>query len=98
MQHRFNVRNCATTYQIGDSVLLKQLTVNGLYHSLGLSSAYIGPYQVISKFFRVSYLIEYIDEDGYSTRTTAQINILNPFHRRCTAETFLMKEEDKVTL
>ncbi|OMJ15442.1 hypothetical protein AYI69_g8193 [Smittium culicis] len=97
MQHRYNARHRATTYQIGDYVLLKRQTADGLNHSLGLSSAYIGPYRVISIIGRVSYLIEYMDEDGYRSRTTAHINRIKPFHRRSTADTQPMGEEDDVT-
>ncbi|OMJ24095.1 hypothetical protein AYI69_g4753 [Smittium culicis] len=97
MQHRYNARHRATTYRIGVYVLLKRQTADGLNHSLGLSSAYIGPYQVIDKICRVNYLLKYMDEDGYRSRTTAHINRLKPFHGRTTAETFSMGEEDDVT-
>ncbi|OMJ21746.1 Transposon Tf2-11 polyprotein [Smittium culicis] len=97
MQHRYNARHRATTYQIGDYVLLKRLTADGLNHSLRVISAYIGPYQVIDKIGRVSYLLEYMDEDRYRSRATAHINRLKPFHRRTTTETFSMGEADDVT-
>ncbi|OMJ09668.1 Transposon Ty3-I Gag-Pol polyprotein [Smittium culicis] len=97
MQLRYNARHRATTYQIGDYVLLKRQTADGLDQFLGLSSAYIGPYQVIDKIGRFSYLLEYMDEDGYKSRTTAHINRLKPFHGRITAETFSMGREDDVT-
>ncbi|OMJ14435.1 Retrovirus-related Pol polyprotein from transposon, partial [Smittium culicis] len=90
MQHRYNARHPATTYQITVYVLLKRHTADELNHSHGLSSAYIGPYQVIGKIDRVSHSLELIDEDGYRNRTTSHINRLKPFHERATAAIFSM--------
>ncbi|OMJ07578.1 Transposon Tf2-6 polyprotein [Smittium culicis] len=93
----FEALHRATTYQIGDYVLLKLQTADGLNHSLGLSSAYIGPYKVNDKIGRFIFLLECMDEDGYRLRTTAHINRLKPFQRRTTAHTFSMGEEEDVT-
>ncbi|PVV02074.1 hypothetical protein BB560_003483 [Smittium megazygosporum] len=97
MRQRYNARHRATEYQIGDYVLLKRQTADGLNSTLGLSSAYTGPYRIVDKIGRVSYLLEYMDDYGYRTRTTAHINRLKPYYSR-TVETQAMGEEDDVTL
>ncbi|OLY78294.1 hypothetical protein AYI68_g7665 [Smittium mucronatum] len=95
MEKRYNKRHRAVRYNIGDYVLLKRETADGLNNSLALSSNYTGPYRVAKKIGRVSYRISRTDEDGYTTQITAHIRRLRPYNSRdCTA---LMGEEDDVT-
>ncbi|PVU89975.1 hypothetical protein BB559_004833, partial [Furculomyces boomerangus] len=96
MQQRYNARHRATEYQPGDHVLLKRQTADGLNSTLGLSTAYTGPYRVSKKIGRVSYLLEHMDEDGYRSKTTAHINRLKPYYNRG-EEVPSMGEEDNVT-
>ncbi|OMJ10286.1 Transposon Tf2-6 polyprotein [Smittium culicis] len=95
MRLRYNARHRATKYEIGDFILLKRQTADGLNSTLRLSTAYTGPFRIIRKIRRVSYQLEHIDEDGYRTRTTAHINRLKPYYIR--DNTAFMGEEGDVT-
>ncbi|OMJ28969.1 Transposon Tf2-6 polyprotein [Smittium culicis] len=82
MESRYNRKHRLVTYKIGDQVLLKRQQKDALHHTLGLSTVYTGPYQVINKIGRVSYLLQIINEDGNTHKTTAHINRIKKYNDR----------------
>ncbi|OMJ13635.1 Transposon Tf2-6 polyprotein [Smittium culicis] len=98
MELRYNKRHRAVQYQVGDFVLLKRQTKEGLNSTLGLSTVYTGPFRVAKKIGRVSYLLIHTDEDGYKTKRTAHVSKLKPYNSRTIDEARPMGEEGNVTI
>ncbi|PVU87244.1 hypothetical protein BB560_006525 [Smittium megazygosporum] len=95
MEKRYNARHRSVEYNVGDYVLLRRETKEGLNNTIALSTNYIGPYRVIKKIGRVSYRIERLDDEGYRTQVTAHIKRLRPYISRDT--TASMGGESDVT-
>ncbi|OMJ13461.1 hypothetical protein AYI70_g8479 [Smittium culicis] len=98
MELRYNKRHRAVQNQVGDFVLLKRQTKDGLNNVLGLSTVYTGPFRVAKKIGRVSYLLIHTDEDGYKTKRTAHVSKLKPYNSRTIDEARPMGEEGNVTI
>ncbi|OMJ16297.1 Transposon Ty3-I Gag-Pol polyprotein [Smittium culicis] len=98
MELRYNKRHRAVQYEVGDLVLLKRQTKEGLNNTLGISTVYIGPYQIAKKIGRVSYLLKNTDEDGYTTKRTAHVSKLKPYNSIAIDEARFMGEVGNVTI
>ncbi|PVU89591.1 hypothetical protein BB561_005280 [Smittium simulii] len=91
MTERYNRRHRAVTYDIGSWVLAKLVKTDYINETLGLSTNYIEPYQVVKKIERVSYQLIKINEDGFRSKITAHISRLKPFHNRTTEDAMWME-------
>ncbi|OMJ20135.1 Transposon Tf2-11 polyprotein [Smittium culicis] len=96
MEARYNRKHRLVEYEIGSLALVKRQQKDALHHTIGLNTVYIGPYKVIRKLGRVSYLLQQTDDDGYTTKITAHINRMKPF--RVLDDIQQMWEEDNVTI
>ncbi|OLY82792.1 hypothetical protein AYI68_g3071 [Smittium mucronatum] len=98
MELRNNKRYRAVQYEVGDLILLKHQSKDGLNITLWLSSVYTGQYIMAKKIGRFSYLLKRTDEDWYTHKLTAQVSKLKPYNSRADEETSLIGEMDNVTI